>query len=137
MRAILFWLLLIVMPCIAQEGAASQKFERPPFILKTAPLNLINPFQGTVDVIADIPFADRWSLELGVDVVINSNFYARFKDETYKGVKLKPALKYYIKRTKKGYNYICLAFKYNNIVNAPMNSPGGTKPILFGFCRIA
>ncbi len=117
MRATLFWLLMLPLSCFAQKNAGEQK--RPPYVVKTTPLNLINPFQQSVDVSADIPLSSRWGLEMGIGLVLDSWSWAPHKGETYKGLKLKPAIKYYTQLLTGGNNdYISLAFKYNNIQNS-------------------
>jgi hypothetical protein len=99
----------------AQDSSPSDQPLKLPFILKLSPLNLINPFQQSVDILADIPLGDRWGLELGVNYVLNSGVYTSSQGETYRGFKWRPAIKYYVDRSKWGDDYISLSFKYNNI----------------------
>jgi len=117
MRLILCCALLLPLSGFAQDIAPKQKPGRPPYILKTIPSNLIHPIQQSIDIQASIPIASRWGLELGVGAVVNSWSLAVFKDESYKGLKLKPAIKYYTKRSAMGDSYLSLAFKYKNIRN--------------------
>jgi hypothetical protein len=113
MRAVV--LLLLLMPSLASGQAAS--YVRPPFTLKTAPANLINPFQLSVDLLADIPLVKRFGLEMGLAYVFDSDPYTTYKNETYTGFKVKPTLKYYLEGNEKRNLYLALAFKYANIHN--------------------
>jgi hypothetical protein len=88
---------------------------KSPVVLKTTPWGYVNPFQQTGDLFVDIPLSTHWGLELGAVWVANSLVFARYKGETYKGYKLKPALKYYFKRTDGVGTYLSLALKYHQI----------------------
>ena len=113
MRTILFSIFLLPAVLFAQEKAPEQQPARFPFTLKTAPLNLINPFQFSVDVMSDIPVATNWSIEMGVGLVLDSKVFAQYKGDTYRGIKLKPTVKHYFSRTADSDDYFGLALKYN------------------------
>ena len=113
MRILLFWLLLLPLPGIAQE----KKWARPPYTLKIAPVALINPVQQSVALQADIPFSARWGLDMGIGAVFHSAPLAANIGESYWGLKLRPAIKYYIEQTRWGNNSLSLVLKYNYIIN--------------------
>ena len=115
MRLLLLWLLLVPLRVVAQEKEPGQIPERQPFTLKIAPAALINVIQQAVFLQTDIPLSRRWGLDMGAGVVLNSFSFATFKGESYRGVKLKPALKYYTKPSFMGNGYASLVLKYNNI----------------------
>lgn len=117
MRLIFLWVIWIPVFGFAQGNARDSTSGPLPFTLKITPLNLINPVQQSIDVLSDIPIAKQWAIEMGISRVVNSLVFAPYKDETYKGFKIKPALKYYFKRNAWGDDYFALAFKYNNIYN--------------------
>ncbi|MCB0526025.1 MAG: hypothetical protein R3A50_10890 [Saprospiraceae bacterium] len=89
----------------------------PPFSIKVVPFNLLNAIQGSVDVLGDVPFAKRWALELGVGAILNSEIHAQYENETYTGIKIIPALKFYTSRSSKADFYLCLDFKYHIVKN--------------------
>jgi hypothetical protein len=113
MRAILLCALWLPVSVLAQEGTPAAAPDRPPFTLKTVPFTLINPFQQSVDLQADVPLSGRWGLDLGIGAILDSWPLASFKDESYRGLKVKPALKYYIKRKASEDLYLALGFKYH------------------------
>lgn len=118
MRTLLLWVMLLPIPGFAQENTFVQKPERPSFTLKIAPLELINFFQQAVLLRADIPVSPRWGIDMGIGMVVNSLSLAPFKGESYRGIKVQPSIKYYIKQFDSGDNsYISLVYKYNNIYN--------------------
>ncbi len=118
MRALLFGLLLASFSGFAQPRDTSQQlFRRPPFTLKIAALDLINPIHQTILLQTDIPLAARWGIDVGVGWVFNSTNFAQYKEETFRGLKVRPAIKYYFSRSKAGDDYISLVFKYNNLYN--------------------
>ncbi len=112
-------LLLVLLPLAgaAQNTMSMADRERPPFTLKIVPLELLPAFQQTIAVRTDIPLASRWGLELGAGYIMTSWGQARFRDETYQGVKLRAGLKYYYKRGIYKDSYLNLAFKYNDAHN--------------------
>ncbi len=112
-------LCLLLLPCtlFAQEKPPEKIARMPPFTLKTAPLNLLNTFQYSADVLVDIPLGKRLALEMGVSFVLDSWAHAGNVGETYKGLKWKPTLKYYLDLGTQDDTYIGLAFKYNHIEN--------------------
>lgn len=118
MRAVVFWALLVPITGTAQQDAPQQAPVRPPFTLKTVPTNFINPVQQSIDVLADLPVSARWGIELGFGAVVNSLSLAPFDGETHRGLKLKPAVKYYFKPSATGHNYLALAFKYKDLRNS-------------------
>lgn len=118
--AVLHLLFCLLMPLFGLAQAStpdSAATRRPPYTLKTTPLNLINTFQTSVDLQGDIPLSMRWGLELGVNVVLDSRAFAQYEDESYRGVKFRPIIKYYIFHTTGGNYYVGLAFKYNDLYN--------------------
>lgn len=118
MRALLFWGLLFPFSVFAQSDDSAQKPERPPFTLKMAPLELINFFQQAVTVRADVPFSPHWGVDVGIGLIFNSSSLATYKDESYVGIKVQPALKYYFRQLSSGdHSYLSVVYKYNNIHN--------------------
>ncbi len=117
MRQIICYLLLLPGILFAQENTPEKVPQRPPFTLKAAPLNLLNNFQWSADILVDIPLGKRLALEMGVSIVLDSWAHANHIGETYKGLKWKPTLKYYLDRSANDDTYIGLAFKYNHIKN--------------------
>lgn len=111
----LLYLVFLVLPLV---GMAQEKtVDLPPFSIKVMPLNLINPVQQSVDVLADIPLASRWALELGLGAIVGSGLYANYMKEFYTGLKIMPALKYYLSRSAKSDMYLSLDLKYKIIQN--------------------
>ena len=115
MRVLLFWLLWLPLQGFAQEKAPEQKRERPSYTLKIAPGALLNFFQQALVIQADIPLSPRWGIDMGAGFVFNSVSFASFKDESYRGLKLRPSLKYYTKQSGLENNYVGLMLKYNNL----------------------
>lgn len=115
MRMLLFGLLLLPLSGIAQEKEPQQKQERPPYTIKIAPAALLNFIQQAVIVQADIPLSARWGLDMGAGVVLNSLSFATFQGESYKGLKLRPAVKYYMKGAGTTSGYVSFILKYNNL----------------------
>jgi hypothetical protein len=105
----------VLLPAIA--AIAQEATPRPPFTLKIAPLDLINPFQQSVTVLADIPVAARWAVELGAGYFFHSASLARFEGERFEGWRVKPAVKYYTRRTERTFHYFALAMKYHDVYN--------------------
>ncbi len=114
-RALLIWLALIPFLGKAQENTDTFRLSRPPFLLKTAHLELINPYQQSFALLAELPLSQRWSLEPGASLVFNSLSLAPQKGEHYKGIKWRTTLKYYLKRSARINTYLGLTFKYNDI----------------------
>lgn len=112
-------LLLLLLPSLvfSQEKPADKIPLRPPFTLKIVPLNLINTVQFSTDLMVDIPIAKRWALEMGLGYILDSWAHAPSFDETYRGIKIKPTLKYFVDRSAHDDSYVGLAFKYNYIEN--------------------
>ena len=108
MRVFFVWLLFPML------GFGQAKL---PLVFKTSPLGFVNPFQQTVELLTDIPIATHWGLELGAVWVTNSLVFAQFKGEMYRGLKLKPAIKYYFERTDGVGSYLAFALKYHQIHN--------------------
>lgn len=115
MRHLLVCLLLFPMTVFAQENKDARPPIRPPFTLKISPLGLINPIQQSFVVQADIPVYGRWGLDLGVGPVLNSLTYASKTGESYKGIRIQPAIKYYLKSQPGNYTYLSLSFKLYDI----------------------
>ena len=116
MRTILLWLLLPICS-LAQENAPEPTPERSSFILKIAPLNLVNPYQLSVDGRGELAFSSRWAVDLGIGLVLHSDVFASSKGESYRGLKLEPALKYYTWRSGWRNNYVSIVFKYIDVNN--------------------
>ena len=118
MRNVLFWMLpFLSVSGWSQENASEPKQERMPYTLKIAPLNLVNPYKQSVDVQADLPFSRRWGVDLGVGVVVNSAVFAAKKEESYRGFKVQPAVKYYLRQSDRRNDYLSFVFKYIDIDN--------------------
>ncbi|MDO8368007.1 MAG: DUF3575 domain-containing protein [Saprospiraceae bacterium] len=117
MRVLLLWTLLLPWSGFAQSDTSKQALRRPPYTLKITPLDLINPFQQAINVQADIPLTQRWGIDLGIGFVMNSWSFTQYKGESYRGLKLKPILKYYTSRTSSNDGYIGLVLKYTYIQN--------------------
>ncbi len=117
MRTVLFCLLWLPVLAWGQENVPYPDPKRLPFTLKIAPFNLVNPYKQSVDVHADLPFSRRWGIDLGIGVVVNSDVFAAKKEETYRGLKVQPAVKYYLQRSDRRYNYLSFVFKYIDVNN--------------------
>lgn len=115
MRLILFCLMLIPLAAVAQDNKPAQQPLRPPYTLKISPLGLINPVQQSFVVQADIPIFRHWGLDLGVGPVLNSLSYANKIGESYRGIRIRPAIKYYILGQNDDYAYLSLSFKLYDI----------------------
>jgi hypothetical protein len=87
------------------------------FTLKTLPLALINPVQQSLMLHSDIPFSERWGLDLGVGAVFNSSYRAPKKGETYQGFKVRAGVKHYYKFRDYRRGYIGIYFKYTYAKN--------------------
>lgn len=107
-----FWLTPFL--AVAQENAPAG---RPPFTLKLAPLNLLNPLQQSFDLRADLPFARRWALEAGLGYIFASAPFALYKGESYQGFKARPVLKFYASHTRERDFYVGLTTRYHGIWN--------------------
>jgi hypothetical protein len=116
MRVLLFCLLLPFM-AFAQEKDSLRTRQRAPFTLKTSVMNLLNPIHQSVDLLADIPLAPRWGVEVGIGRLFASTAFANYVDETYLGFKLKSAIKYSVLQSAENDTYISLAFKYQDVNN--------------------
>jgi hypothetical protein len=116
-RAVIFLIALLPWASLAQETSVKPALKALPFTLKVAPLNLINSVQLSADLLADIPIKRRWGLEMGLGVLLDSETYAQYVGETYKGIKVKPTIKYYLDIATQQDIYIGLALKYNYIQN--------------------
>ncbi len=117
MRTLLLLVMLLPILGFAQENTPVQKPERPPFTLKIAPLNLVNPYQQSVDLHADIPISPRWGIDVGTGFMMHSNVFSRFQGESFLGFKLQPAVKYYTWRLKQRTSYVALIYKYISVNN--------------------
>ncbi len=117
MRVLLLCLLLLPLSGFSQSDTSKLALRRTPYTLKITPLDLINPFQQTINVQADIPLAHRWGIDLGMGFVANSWSFAQYKGESYRGLKLKPILKYYTGNAYPNGGYLGLVLKYNYIHN--------------------
>ena len=113
MRLIHFVFLILPLAGMAQADTLGL----PPFSIKIMPLNLINPVQQSLDVLADMPIAPRWAIELGLGAIVGSGFYANYIKESYLGLKIMPALKYYLSRSAGSDIYLSLDLKCNIIQN--------------------
>jgi hypothetical protein len=107
--------MLLPMAAVAQDNKPAQQPIRPTFTIKISPLGLINPVQQSFVVQADIPLHARWGLDLGVGPVFNSSSYAYKKGEYYRGVRVRPALKFYMRSQSGNYAYLSLSFKLYDI----------------------
>jgi|GEM_PF-1754491 len=114
MHKLLFFTLLLL-PVVTWSQLAKVIPERPPFTFKLVPGPLLNPVQTSLDVRMDIPVARRWALEAGGGLVLNSGPLAQFKNEYYRGVKIRPAIKFYLQRAEKKDVYLSLVVK-NHII---------------------
>lgn len=114
MHKLLFFTLLLL-PVVTWSQPATVIPERPPFTFKLVPGPLLNPVQTSLDVRMDIPVARRWALEAGGGLVLNSGPLAQFKNEYYRGVKIRPAIKFYLQRAEKKDVYLSLVVK-NHII---------------------
>jgi len=117
MRVLLLWSLLLPLSGFTQSDTSKQSIRRAPYTLKITPLDLINPFQQAVNVQSDIPLTPRWGIDLGVGFVMNTRSFTQYRGESYRGLKLKPILKYYTGRASSKGGYIGLVLKYNYIHN--------------------
>jgi len=116
MRVLLFCLLLPFM-AFAQGKDSLRIRQRAPFTLKTSVMNLLNPIHQSVDLLADIPLAPRWGIEVGAGMLFASTVFATYQDETYLGFKLKSAIKYSLIQSAENDTYVSLAFKYQDVNN--------------------
>lgn len=117
MRVIALFFMIGPFLAYAQEPASAPSTPRLPYTLKSTPLNWLNPLQQSLGLLADLPLSRRWSAEVGVDWVLESESFATYAGEKYRGYKLKPAIKYYTRFKGRNHYYICLALKYGNIQN--------------------
>ena len=117
MRALILVLLLLPLQGFSQENTPGKAQKRPPYTLGIAPLALINPVQQSVSVQADLPITARWGIVIGLGWVFNSSALAPQKGETFTGLKFKPSVKYYMRRSESGNSYISLVYKYNDLYN--------------------
>ncbi|MEI6408101.1 MAG: hypothetical protein WCR52_01845 [Bacteroidota bacterium] len=115
MRLILFCLLLVPMTVAAQVSFPARQPIRPPFTFKISPLGLINPVQQSFVVQADIPIYARWALDLGIGPILNSSSYASKQGENYRGMRYRPAIKYYMRSEGGNYSYLSISFKIDEI----------------------
>ncbi|MBL7828398.1 MAG: hypothetical protein JNJ57_17330 [Saprospiraceae bacterium] len=90
--------------------------DRRPLTVKCAALSLLNVSQTSFDMRADIPIARRWAVEPGAGFIFESAPFAQYLGESYKGFKIRPAIKFYFKKKEAHKDiYLSLAFKYHRI----------------------
>ncbi len=121
MHKLLFFILL-QLPVVMWSQSATAIPERPPFTFKFVPWPLLNPVQTSFDVRMDIPVARRWALEAGGGLILNSEPFAQFKNEYYRGVKIRPAIKFFLQRGEKKDVYLSLVVKNHMIRHAEYRS---------------
>jgi hypothetical protein len=118
----ILFLLFIQLPVVIWSQPATVIPALPPVTFKIAPGPLFNPVQTSLDFRADIPLARRWALEAGGGLIINSEAFAQFSDEYYRGVKIRPAIKFYLQRAEKKDVYLSLVVKHHVIRHAEYGS---------------
>lgn len=114
MRKLLI-IIFIQLPVAMWSQSATVIPELPPFTFKIVPGPLLNPVQTSLDLRMDIPVARRWALEAGGGLVLGSEPLAQFKNEYYRGIKIRPAVKFYLQRAEKKDVYLSLVIK-NHII---------------------
>ena len=103
------------MAVVGQDSFPAQQPIRPPFTFKVSPLALMNPVQQSLVFQADIPVYRRWGLDLGLGPILNSSFYASKQGESYRGMRYRPAIKYYMRSERGNYSYLSISFKIDEI----------------------
>ncbi len=101
---------------------------RPPKTLKTNPLEFANPFHHNLLIQADLPFSHRWGADVGLGIITGSSVYAFEEGETFRGIYLRPALKFYIQQDVNWNVYAAAAAKcswVNNTAIALISRQGG------------
>lgn len=121
MHKILF-LILFQLPVAVWSQLATVIPELPPLTFKLVPGPLLNPVQSSLDFRADIPLARRWALEAGGGLILDSEALAQYSNEYYRGVKIRPAVKFYLIRAEKKDVYLSAVLKHHRIRHAGYGS---------------
>lgn len=116
MRQLIFVLLLCCGQLSAQQGPDAAAPGIPRLTLKLNASVLLNPFKQALAFDSDIRLAPRFSLDAGGGVFIGSPMqFAQHKGESYKGLRLRAGLKYYLLEWKRSAFHVGLAGKYHDI----------------------
>jgi hypothetical protein len=87
----------------------------PRFTVKTNVTTSIVPAKLAVNLASDIRLAPRWSADADVGLFYASTIFAKYKNETYIGPRLRAGFKYYYKQDASA--HIGLQVKYQSITN--------------------
>ena len=114
MRAIVF--LLTLLPCYlpAQTDDAPGI---PRLTLKTNAGILINPFKQAFGFATDIRLSRRISADIGAGAFFNSAAFANNKGESYRGMRLRAGIKYFLIQSERNAFHVGLEGKYHDIKN--------------------
>lgn len=108
-------LFLFFMGCLL-PGYAQTDISRPPFTLKLAGLSLLDRVQTAVELRSDIPLGQRWGFEAGFGYIFHSAHYPE-SEEYYRGIKIRPGIKYYLRQTEKKGRFLSLNYRLQRIQN--------------------
>lgn len=98
----------------AQSG---QQTGLPRLTLKTNVSALLNPFKQACGFATDLRLSHRTSIDLGAGAFLNSATFANNKGETYRGLRLRAGVKYYLKQGRRYGFHVGLEGKYHDITN--------------------
>ncbi|MBK9338580.1 MAG: hypothetical protein IPM98_19450 [Lewinellaceae bacterium] len=111
-----FVLLLVLLPALVLAQAGKGPLA-PRLALKANLMPLINPAKQAVALAADLRVAPRFGVDVGVGYVFNSTNFARFKGESYQGMRWRAGAKYFLDLTPDLAFHIGFEAKYNDITN--------------------
>ncbi len=114
MRPIIF-LLALIPSCLPAQSDDAPGIPR--LTLKTNAGILINPFKQAFSFAADIRLAPQISADIGAGAFFNSTAFADNKGESYRGLRLRAGIKYFLIQAERNAFHVGLEGKYHDIRN--------------------
>lgn len=115
MRILLFLCCLMPILIWSQESKVDPSFQIPKVSVRTNMLTLINIFQQSYGVGAEVRLARRWSFDVNGGAFFAARPVANNVGESYRGLRLRSTLKYYYYLGEQCSFYAGIEGKYNNI----------------------
>lgn len=115
MRHALFLLVLSQANLFAQDKWNTAASSLPLITVKTNIATLINPAKQAFAFTTDLRIAPRFSIDAGGGAFFNSTTFARYKGESYKGMRLRAGFKYFVYASERIAFHAGMEAKYNGI----------------------
>jgi hypothetical protein len=115
MRTLLFLWCLTPVLVWSQESKVEPSFQIPKVSIRTNLLTLINVFQQSYGVGAEVRLVRRWSFDVNGGSFFAARPVANNVGESYRGLRLRSTLKYYYYLGEQCSFYAGIEGKYNNI----------------------